>query len=77
MTAVTELLWVGWATVGAIIDRVVGEARQHLTGRQQAKLAWVAKVNRRLYRAYLLKEQLRTPGGSTIPRAVTGPRSAR
>lgn len=30
-----------------------------LTDRQQAKLAWVAKVNHRLYRAYLLKEQLR------------------
>jgi transposase len=32
---------------------------QHLTTRQQAKLAWVAKVNQRLYRAYLLKEQPR------------------
>jgi len=30
-----------------------------LTDRQQAKLAWVAKVNHRHYRAYLLKEQLR------------------
>jgi transposase len=30
-----------------------------LTDRQQAKLAWVATVNHRLYRAYLLKEQLR------------------
>jgi len=30
-----------------------------LTDRQQARLAWVAKVNHRLYRAYLLKEQLR------------------
>ncbi len=30
-----------------------------LTARQEAKLAWVATVNRRLYRAYLLKEQLR------------------
>jgi len=27
--------------------------------RQKAKLAWVAKINHRLYRAYLLKEQLR------------------
>lgn len=32
---------------------------QNLTARQQTKLAWVAKVNHRLYRAYLLKEQLR------------------
>lgn len=32
---------------------------EDLTTRQQAKLAWVAKVNRRLYRAYLLKEQFR------------------
>ena len=32
---------------------------EDLTGRQQAKLAWIAKVNRHLYRAYLLKEQLR------------------
>jgi len=32
---------------------------EDLTDRQAAKLAWVAKVNHRLYRAYLLKEQLR------------------
>ncbi len=32
---------------------------EDLTARQQGKLAWVAKVNGRLYRAYLLKEQLR------------------
>ncbi len=32
---------------------------EDLTARQEAKLAWVATVNRRLYRAYLLKEQLR------------------
>ncbi len=32
---------------------------EDLTERQQTKLAWVAKVNHRLYRAYLLKEQLR------------------
>jgi transposase len=32
---------------------------EDLTERQEAKLAWVAKVNTRLYRAYLLKEQLR------------------
>ena len=32
---------------------------EDLTNRQAAKLAWVAKVNARLYRAYLLKEQLR------------------
>ncbi len=32
---------------------------EDLTARQAAKLAWVAKVNGRLYRAYLLKEQFR------------------
>lgn len=32
---------------------------EDLTTRQRAKLAWVAKVNTKLYRAYLLKEQLR------------------
>jgi transposase len=32
---------------------------EDLTERQQAKLAWIANVNRRLYRAYLLKEQFR------------------
>jgi transposase len=32
---------------------------QDLTERQQAKLAQIARTNRRLYRAYLLKEQLR------------------
>lgn len=32
---------------------------EDLTARQKTKLAWVAKVNQRLYRAYLLKEQFR------------------
>jgi transposase len=32
---------------------------ENLTNRQQAKLAWVAKTDPRLYRAYLLKEGLR------------------
>lgn len=32
---------------------------EDLTERQEAKLAWIAKVNGRLYRAYLLKEQFR------------------
>jgi len=31
---------------------------ENLTDRQRAKLAWVAKVNHQLFRAYLLKEQL-------------------
>jgi transposase len=38
-----------------------------LTARQENKLAWIAKTNERLYRAYLLKEQLRqvfAPGGA-------------
>lgn len=30
-----------------------------LTDRQQAKLAWIARHSTTLYRAYLLKEQLR------------------
>jgi transposase len=32
---------------------------EDLTDRQQTKLAWIAKHNHRLYRAYLLKEHLR------------------
>ncbi len=32
---------------------------ENLTERQRTKLAWVAKVNHQLYRAYLIKEQLR------------------
>ncbi len=32
---------------------------EDLTAGQEAKLAWIAKVNTTLYRAYLLKEQLR------------------
>lgn len=32
---------------------------ENLTGRQRGKLAWVAKTNNQLYRAYLLKEELR------------------
>jgi transposase len=31
---------------------------ENLTGRQQAKLAWIQKLNAPIYRAYLLKEQL-------------------
>jgi transposase len=40
---------------------------EDLTSRQQAKLSWIAATNRQLYRAYLLKEQLRqvfAPGGA-------------
>lgn len=32
---------------------------ERLTARQQAKLAWIKRINQPLYRAYLLKEQLR------------------
>jgi transposase len=32
---------------------------EDLTGRQRAKLAWIARVNDRLYRAWLRKEELR------------------
>jgi transposase len=39
---------------------------EDLTDRQRAKLAWIAKINQPLFRAYLLKEHLRmvfAPGG--------------
>ena len=32
---------------------------EDLTARQEKKLAWIAQVNTKLYRAYLMKEQLR------------------
>ena len=32
---------------------------EHLTDRQRSKLAWIEKLNTPLFRAYLLKEQLR------------------
>ena len=35
------------------------EEPEDLTERQNAKLAWIAKTDTRLYRAYLLKEGLR------------------
>lgn len=35
------------------------ENPENLTSRQQAKLAWIAKTDPRLHRAYLLKEGLR------------------
>jgi transposase len=40
---------------------------EDLTEKQRNKLAWITKTNRKLYRAYLLKEQLRqvfAPGGA-------------
>jgi transposase len=53
-------------TVGdqVLVDRLKGcryalwKNPEHLTGRQRAKLHWVAYTNKRLYRAYLLKEEL-------------------
>jgi transposase len=38
---------------------VVAQNPENLTGRQAAKLSSIQKTNARLYRAYLLKEQLR------------------
>jgi transposase len=38
---------------------VCGRNPENLTPQQQAKLAWIAKTNPRLHRAYLLKEGLR------------------
>jgi transposase len=62
----------GWSD-GRRQRRSVGPARElkntryplwknpeNLTERQQAKLAWIARTDPRLYRAYLLKEGLRT-----------------
>jgi transposase len=43
---------------------------ERLSDRQQAKLATIERVNRRLYRAYLLKEQLRLVFHSTPHEAV-------
>jgi transposase len=43
---------------------------ERLTERQQAKLATIEHVNRRLYRAYLLKEQLRLVFQSSSEEAV-------
>jgi len=43
---------------------------EHLTERQQAKLATIEHVNRRLYRAYLLKEQLRLVFQSSAEEAI-------
>ena len=37
-----------------------GKTPENLTDRQRAKLAWIATTDPRLYRAYLLKEGLRT-----------------
>ncbi len=49
---------------------------EDLTARQAAKLAWIAATNSRLYRAYLLKEQLRAVfaiKGVFPPSATTPP----
>ncbi len=43
---------------------------EHLTDRQRVQLAWVASVNERLYRAYLLKEELRLVFRIKGPRAT-------
>jgi len=43
---------------------------EHLTDRQQTKLAWIASHNRLLYRAYLLKEQFRLVFQHRGPEAV-------
>ena len=43
---------------------------EHLTARQAATLAGIARTNERLYRAYLLKEQLRAVFGLPAGEAV-------
>jgi transposase len=45
---------------------------QDLTARQAAKLADIARTNKRLYRAYLLKEQLRMVFHQATPEAAIG-----
>ena len=45
---------------------------ENLTGRQEAKLAWIEKTHPYLWRAYLLKEGLRTS-----PTRAAGKRSLR
>jgi transposase len=60
-------------TGSAVTARQVRDSRfalwknpANLTDRQQIRLGWIATTNKPLYRAYLLKEQLRevfTPGG--------------
>lgn len=37
----------------------LGKSPEHLTEKQKAQLAFIAKADKRLYRAYLLKEKLR------------------
>ena len=37
----------------------LGKAPENLTGKQEAQLEFIAKSDKRLYRAYLLKEKLR------------------
>jgi transposase len=44
---------------------------ENLTERQQAKLAWIAKLNTPIYRAYLLKEQLRAIYHASYEDALT------
>src|SRR3954467_10350105 len=57
---------------------------ENLTDRQRVKLAWIAQTDPRLYRAYLLKEGLRTvfnlpadQAGEALDRWVTWARRCR
>ena len=67
LDAVRRQVWNAARTGGdVILARELKGARyalwknpEDLTGRQRAKLAWIARVNDQLYRAYLLKEELR------------------
>ena len=45
----------------------LGKAPEHLTANQSAQLEFIAKTDRRLYRAYLLKEKLRLVFQCTDP----------
>jgi transposase len=50
---------------------------EHLTARQQAKLSMIQATNQRLYRAYLLKEQLRQIYQLPAQAALSHPRRSR
>jgi transposase len=70
VTAVTELLRVGWATVGAIIDRVVGEARQHLTAYLLKEQLWQAIATKHDTATPLLEQWCAWASRSRIPAFV-------
>jgi len=49
----------GHKYITVVINHDTGKAPEHLTEKQEAQLAFIAVSDKRLYRAYLLKEKLR------------------